>query len=237
MRPIRLIGTLVACLAATSCISQAKYDEAVDTAQLYQRQAHDSSEYIAQLQAENASLRTSMEQRPAMEEGVIDAAYTADIDERLASLQGLLNGMGQVSDQVTVLDVEGGYGFSVSDSVLFTSGSAEISQDGQALLIKLAGSIAQGDFERIWIRGHTDSDKVLKASTLQRYPHGNLQLSSDRSLQVAIILANRGGLPMSKMAIAGMGPTLPVASNDTPEGKSSNRRVEIFIIEDSAAAE
>ncbi|MDG1498982.1 MAG: OmpA family protein [Planctomycetota bacterium] len=236
MRPIRLIGTLVACLAATSCISQAKYDEAVDTAQLYQRQAHDSSEYIAQLQAENAGLRTSMEQRPAMEEGVIDAAYTADIDERLASLQGLLHGMGRGSDQVTVLDVEGGYGFSVSDSVLFTSGSAAISTDGQALLINLAGSIAQGDFQRIWIRGHSDSDKVTKPSTLERFPHGNLQLSSDRALEVAALLANRGGLPMSKMAIAGLGSSMPVASNDTPEGKSSNRRVELFIIEDSPAA-
>ncbi|MFT4709141.1 MAG: chemotaxis protein MotB [Bacteroidia bacterium] len=236
MRPIRLIGTLLACLAAASCVTQAKYDEALDTAQLYQRSAHDNAEYIAQLQAENAGLRSSMDESMPMQEGVIDAAYTADIDERLASLQGLLNGMGRGSDQVTVLDVEGGYGFSVSDSVLFTSGSAVISTDGQALLISLAGSIAKGDFQRIWIRGHSDSDKVTKASTLQRYPHGNLQLSSDRALEVAALLANRGGLPMSKMAIAGLGSSLPVASNATPEGKSSNRRVEIFVIEDSVEA-
>ena len=237
MRPIRLIGTLLTCLAAASCVTQAKYDEALDTATLYQRSAHDSSQYIAQLQAENASLRKSMDERVPMEEGVVDAAYTADIDERLASLQGLLHGMGRGSDQVTVLDIEGGYGFSVSDSVLFSSGSAAISADGQALLVKLAGSIAQGDFERIWIRGHSDSDKVTKPSTLQRYPHGNLQLSSDRALEVAALLANRGGLPMSKMAIAGLGPSLPVASNETPEGKKSNRRVEIFIIEESPQAE
>ena len=236
MRTQRLLGTLFACLAATSCVSQAKYDEALDTALLYQRDAHDNAEYIAQLQAENKGLRTSMDERGPLVEGVVDAAYTADIDERLASLQGLLSGMGRGSDQVTVLEIEGGYGYSLSDSVLFTSGSTAISTDGQALLLQMASSINQGEFQRLWIRGHSDSDKVTKASTLKRYPHGNLQLSSDRALEVAALLANRGGLPMSKMAIAGLGSSLPVATNETAEGKAENRRVEIFIIEDAAAA-
>jgi chemotaxis protein MotB len=237
MRSIRLIGVALACLTATSCISQAKYDDAVNTAQMYQRSAHDNAEYIAQLQAENASLKGAMENNPIIIEGVVDAAYTADIDARLASLRNLLAGTGHSSDEVTLLEVEGGYGFSMSDSVLFSSGSAQISSDGQALLTEMAKTIGAGAYERLWIRGHSDSDKVTKPATLKLYPKGNLQLSADRALEVAAILSERGGLDMAKMAIAGLGSSLPVASNETNEGKSANRRVEIFVIEDQTAGE
>lgn len=237
MSSYRIFGIVLACLAATSCVSQEKYDEAVTTAQMYQRSAHDNAEYIAQLQGENASLKMAMDKSGGMHEGVIDAAYTADIDERLASLQKLLAGSGYSKDEVTLLDIEGGYGFSMSASVLFPSGSAQVSSDGQELLVQMAKSIGTGSYERLWIRGHSDSDKVTKPATLKLYPHGNLQLSADRALEVATVLFAKGGLDKLKMAIAGLGSSLPVASNESPEGKSANRRVEIFVIENPTEGE
>lgn len=225
-----LCGLLVLPLA--SCVTQAKYDEALSTAQMYQRSAHDNEEYIAQLQAENQRLKGQM---GAFSEGVVDASYTEDIDARLAALRGMLSGMGQSSDAVTTFEVDGGYGYSMSSSVLFGSGSADVSTEGVGVLTGLAGEIGAGAYERIWIRGHTDGDKVTKASTLARFPAGNLDLSAQRALGVALLLS-KSGLPMNRLAVAGLGSSQPVAPNDTPEGKAKNRRVEIFVIEDAAVA-
>jgi flagellar motor protein MotB len=222
----------LSCFALASCVSQAKYDDALSTAQMYQRAAHDNDQYIAQLQGENQRLQ---QQLGAFEEGVVDASYAADIDDRLAALRGMLSGMGQSSDLVTTFVVDGGYGYSMESSVLFGSGSAEVSPEGRQVLAGLAKEIASGSFERIWIRGHTDSVPVKKPSTLERFPAGNLELSSARALGVAVLLAGQG-LPMDRLAVAGLGASQPVADNSTDAGKAQNRRVEIFVIEDAALA-
>ena len=230
MRLLRL-SALVATAALASCVSQAQYDEALASAQMYQRAAHDNEEYIAQLQAQNQRLQSQL---GAFEEGIVDAGYTADIDARLEALRGMLSGMGQASDAVTTFEVDGGYGYSMSSSVLFASGSADVSAEGRQVLSGLAGEIASGAYERIWIRGHTDSDPVKKASTLERFPAGNLQLSADRALAAAVLL-NQAGLPKDRLAVAGLGASQPAASNASAEGKAMNRRVEIYVIEDASA--
>ena len=103
MRLLRL-SALVATAALASCVSQAQYDEALASAQMYQRAAHDNEEYIAQLQAQNQRLQSQL---GAFEEGIVDAGYTADIDARLEALRGMLSGMGQASDAVTTFEVDG----------------------------------------------------------------------------------------------------------------------------------
>ena len=52
----------------------------------------------------------------------------------------------------------------------------------------------------------------------------------------ATVLLSQSGLPMDRLAVAGLGSSQPVAANSTAEGKAKNRRVEIFVIEDAAAA-
>ena len=230
MRLLRLLP--LAALALASCVSQAQYDEALATAELYQRAAHDNEEYIGQLQAENRRLE---QQLAGFEEGIVDAGYTADIDARLEALRGMLSGMGRATDTVTTFPVDGGYGYSMSDSVLFASGSDQVSPEGRALLTGLANEIAGGAFERVWVRGHTDGDPVKKPTTLERFPHGNLQLSAARAVEVGALL-RAAGLPEARVAVAGLGSSQPVASNTTAEGKAQNRRVEIYVIEDAAAA-
>lgn len=219
-----------ALLLFASCVSQARYDEAVETGQMYQRAAHDNAEYIAQLEAQ----LNNMDSLPMPSVDTIDASYTADIDARLENLRNMLQGMGHDVNEVTLFEVEGGYGYSMSDSVVFDSGSSELKPRGLELIQGMAQEIAGAPYVRIWIRGHTDSDKVSKASTLQRFPHGNIQLSSARALEVAMALRD-AGLPENKLAIAGLGASQPVAKNETAEGKAQNRRVEIFVIDEETA--
>ena len=220
------------CLTLGSCVTQAKYDEALATGQMYQREAHDNAEYIAQLEAERAKYEG---QQPAFEVDVVDAAYTEDIDARLASLRSMLSGIGHDVDEVSMFEVEGGYGYSMANSVVFSSGSAALSKDGRELIGAMAKEIAAKPYLRVWIRGHTDADPVKKPATLKNYPYGNIQLSSARALEVAMAL-KAGGLPSDKLAVAGLGSSQPVASNKTAAGKAQNRRVEIFVIDQTEAA-
>jgi chemotaxis protein MotB len=79
------------------------------------------------------------------------------------------------------------------------------------------------------VRGHTDSDPVVRPATLQKFPHGNLQLSAARAVEVASVLTASGGVPKDMVAVAGFGPYEPLVTNDSADNKRLNRRVEIFV--------
>ncbi len=220
-------GFAVVALVLSSCVTQRKYDEALDTAQFYQRQYHDLAQYQPELEAENERLRAQLD------DGVVvqDAAYTDDIDARMQELNRMLEGLGRESGDVTMFRAEGGYGYRVKDSILFDSGSDQIRAEGRELLLSIAGDLRQAAFERVWVRGHTDSDPVKRPETLQRYPHGNLQLSAARAIEVAALLRGQGGIDSKKIAIAGLGESEPLEKNDSATNKQRNRRVEIFVSE------
>jgi len=75
---------------------------------------------------------------------------------------------------------------------------------------------------RIVLRGHTDAVGA---------PDYNMQLSIERAQSVADYLVGEG-ISSDRMTIRGYGETQPIASNDTPEGKAKNRRVEFVLKED-----
>jgi chemotaxis protein MotB len=232
-------GSLAAAclLLGTSCVTQARYDESMQEVQLYQRGLQDLESYVGSLERENELLQGRL--RLFEEAGTIESSYTADIDERLAELQriasGITSGTGASPGDVTVLSVEGGWGLRLSDAVLFASGRCEILPEGREILVKMAGEIAGRPHQRIWVRGHTDSDRVVRPETRERFPHGNLQLSAARAVEVAAILREQEGIDPARIIVAGFGPNEPVAPNDSAENKGRNRRVEIFVIEDESA--
>lgn len=223
-----LAGLLAGALALTSasCVSSARYEEALTEAQFYQRGYQDLEAYQGQLNAELEQLRGTAGSASTIASGV-----TADIDSRLADLDRLARSIGALPADLEITPVDGGYMMRVSDSVLFDSGSAELRDEGRSLLIKSAKQIATSPFARIWVRGHTDSDPVKKPATLLKFPLGNLDLSLERAKHVAALLANEGGLAQSKLVVAGFGPSDPLVPNSSKLNKSRNRRVEIFVLE------
>ena len=221
-----------ATLLLASCVSQERYDEALQEARYYQRMYQDLEPAAGEIEAENARLRGQLELYE--NEHPVDASFTKDVDAKLAELERLAQGFGTAPGDVTVLQVQGGYGYRLADAVLFPSGSADLSPEGQALLQKLAADIATRPYERVWVRGHTDTDPIKKPETMEKFPT-NLHLSASRALTVAQDLI-ADGLPSQKVVVAGFGPNEPVASNTSADGKRQNRRVEIFVIEDEAIA-
>jgi flagellar motor protein MotB len=221
---------------SSACVAQTRYDEALAEVKYFQRQYQDLSSFHGQLEAENERLRGEL----ALREGTpIDSSATKEIDERLDRLKQLTEQIGTTSGaapgDVEFLSVEGGYGVRVTDAVLFDSGSDQIKPEGREILNKVAQQILSQPYQRIWVRGHTDTDPVVRPETLERFPRGNLQLSAARSIEVAVLLQEQGVRP-EKLVVAGFGPAESVAPNDSAENKRRNRRVEIFVIEDAALA-
>jgi chemotaxis protein MotB len=62
----------------------------------------------------------------------------------------------------------------------------------------------------------------------------NWELSSARSIAVMEILAQRFGIPKERMSVAGYADNFPVGSNDSPDGRSRNRRVDVVFLGEEA---
>ncbi|MDV3438523.1 DotU family type VI secretion system protein [Pseudomonas otitidis] len=105
---------------------------------------------------------------------------------------------------------------------LFASGSASIDDDFQPLLLRIAEAIRKVKGQ-VLVTGHSDNRPI---ATL-RYP-SNWKLSQDRAQQVMDVLAAKTGQP-ERFRAEGRSDTEPVASNDTADGRSRNRRVEITV--------
>jgi chemotaxis protein MotB len=75
------------------------------------------------------------------------------------------------------------------------------------------------------VEGHSDNVPIHNAAF-----NSNWDLSTARAMAVAMMLVNESGVDPKRMSIAGYGEYHPVASNDTPDGRRSNRRVDIVIV-------
>jgi chemotaxis protein MotB len=113
------------------------------------------------------------------------------------------------------------------DTILFESGSTEISKKGKALLLVIAESIRDLKDQNVMVAGHTDN-KPLGARLKKRFP-SNWELSSARAAAVARFLQLQGKLNPKKLSTCGYSYYQPVASNKTEKGRRQNRRIEIIL--------
>jgi chemotaxis protein MotB len=113
--------------------------------------------------------------------------------------------------------------FSLPDGVLFKAGSAEL-LPGAAKELDLLGNVLKTFKGYITIEGHTDNidSRGTKYST-------NWELSLARSLAVMNYFIKKHGFREKILYPVGMGSRRAIASNDTPDGRKKNRRVEFIL--------
>jgi len=105
-------------------------------------------------------------------------------------------------------------------AVLFATGESKLLPIAKQKLNRVAETILDmGDVPTLRVEGHTDSEGDAAM---------NMELSRQRAQSVAEHLATRG-IKRSKIEVVGRGESEPIASNDTPEGRANNRRVEIVV--------
>jgi chemotaxis protein MotB len=134
------------------------------------------------------------------------------------------------SNKVKVTQEERGIIISLASDAFFDPASARINiEETRAILIRLASLLNSSEVSRrkVRIEGHTDSVDVDPAGPWQ----DNWQLSSERARAVLRYLSDLG-VDERRFQVAGFADTVPVSSNNTPEGRAYNRRVDIVIIDE-----
>lgn len=151
------------------------------------------------------------------------------IDEQNQKVKNLLTNvenalLGFNSDELTVTQKNGKVYVALSDKLLFESGSAKVDKRGEEALAKLAEVLNKQTDIDVYIEGHTDSKPINTAQFKD-----NWDLSVIRATSVVRILTKQYGVNPLQIQPSGRGEFMPVASNETAEGRSRNRRTEIIM--------
>ncbi len=113
---------------------------------------------------------------------------------------------------------------SLSDNMLYKSGSYEISDRAGSTLSKIAKIITDYKDYDVLVEGNTDNVPISKPNI-----RNNWDLSALRASSVVQSLQNNFGVDPKRLTAGGRGEYNPIASNDTPDGRTMNRRTEIII--------
>jgi len=173
------------------------------------------SSAVAQLGAERSQVSQLGSQLAQTQSGL-----AAETDARKAAEARAARAMESLNKIAQVKEEARGMVITLSGQVLFVTGKSELLPAARDQLDQVAEALKdQGDVKPMVVEGYTDS--VGSDTT-------NQKLSKDRAESVRAYLVSKG-VPSDKITSVGKGKANPVASNDTPEGRANNRRVEIIV--------
>lgn len=102
--------------------------------------------------------------------------------------------------------------------IYFDTGKADVKPESDATLKEISKLLDQDPKLKLYVVGHTDNQGGLEM---------NMDLSRRRAASVVQVLTSKYAVAASRLSPQGDGPTAPVGSNDTEEGRAKNRRVEL----------
>lgn len=144
----------------------------------------------------------------------IGGAVGSTLDAQAADLRQNVN-----NPNVGIVNTGSELLVTLPEAITFATDSAVLSISAQRDIAALAQNLLKYPNSLVRVVGHTDSTGPLQH---------NMDLSQRRAQSVANVLTNNA-VPARRIATSGVGPTQPVASNATVEGRAANRRVEITI--------
>ena len=135
------------------------------------------------------------------------------MDNQAKEMQAVLSEQDRLRQEQERLNV------TMASDILFTSGSSSLYPGGRDKLRQFAGVLNRYPRTTIQITGHTDS---------RGSEQSNNALSLARANSVRDELT-ANGVSASRVSVRGVGASVPMATNETPEGRAQNRRVEIVV--------
>ncbi|MGA2050931.1 MAG: OmpA family protein, partial [Terracidiphilus sp.] len=111
-----------------------------------------------------------------------------------------------------------GAGHVIVNGILFDTGKADVKPESDAALKEVTKLLKGHPAMKVYVVGHTDNVGGLAA---------NMDLSKRRAASVVQLLTTKYGISAAQLQSYGDGPYAPVASNDSEDGRSLNRRVEL----------
>jgi chemotaxis protein MotB len=249
MKTLKRLTPILAGLLVAGCVSQGRYDQAMDDAEHALANADRETaraqararELEQELNAAQGTLESERGQRASLEAQEKQLADSIDADkakldeltraraaaESRAALfrevAAKLSHMVETGDLAVVLR-DGRMVIRLPDDVLFDSGSVEIKPRGRAALHAVASVLKPLAGERHFqVAGHTDNVPIGRAPYAS-----NWDLSTARAVRVVKFLLDDGVTP-GALSAAGYADVDPVASNGTADGRHKNRRTEITL--------
>ncbi|MCB1326014.1 MAG: OmpA family protein [Spirochaetales bacterium] len=211
----------------TACVvSQTRYDEL--QAELDQTRADlaERDEQLANIVRERSALQESVEQ---MTEALATVrARNAEAARRMQSYQDLLARFRSLIDagRLQVKIERGRMVVVLPSDVLFRSGDAFLSPDGQRAVREITAVLVTITEREFQVEGHTDNVPIRTAL----YP-SNWELSTARAVNVVKTMIEAGMAP-GNVSAAGYGEYRPTLPNTSEENRRANRRIEIVVVPD-----
>lgn len=144
----------------------------------------------------------------------------------LALVVSLKKSLGDLNDTDVVVNVEKSVVFiSLSDKMLFKSGSTELSTRAREVLSKVATVLNDKPDMEVLVEGHTDNVPISRDCIKD-----NWDLSAMRATTIARVLQQEYQVAPSRITAGGRSEYVPLVDNDTPEHRSTNRRIRIVIL-------
>jgi chemotaxis protein MotB len=204
--------------------------EAEDKARLakeHEQLQQEQSQLSANLDEERKRLKAEAEDKARLEQ---ERAAKEDEIRRLTKTQEELSR--SLKDEIakgniTIQQVRDRLTINMVDRVLFDSGRADIKPAGVKVLKQVSDVLSKVGDKQIRIEGHTDNVPI--STKLQDKFKTNWELSTARATIVVRYLIDQGGVQREVLSAVGYADTHPIASNDSEQGRSSNRRIEIVL--------
>jgi chemotaxis protein MotB len=232
----RIAGSVfAAAVLATGCVSKGDYEklEADKTKQIdaLQGQVKSLQQQKTDLEQQQTDLRNQVVDLSKQQAQLVSAnkQTQTQYDALVRNLtEEVKKGELQVRQYKDMLTVD------VAEQLFFDSGKAQLKDSGKEVLKKVGDALKGYEDKMIRVVGHTDNVPISGA--LQKTFPSNWELSVARATTVVRYLQDVG-VPPERMTATGRAQYAPIASNDTPEGRRKNRRIEITLVDRSAAQE
>lgn len=242
MKPmaIKMAGLLAVVFLLSSCVSTKKYDEALGTIQNAESRYLALADDYEALQSEKQRLEASTSEALKKKERELaeKERMLADREEKVKELRALQQAQKDAvealkqevcsalkcftPDELKVNVREGKLYVSMSDKLLFPSGSDQMNERGQMAVEMLSAVLSNSDLE-IVVEGHTDDVPIHNGTNKD-----NWDLSVHRATTVTREMIDNGISP-KRIIAGGRGEYKPVDSNESAEGRKQNRRTEIVL--------
>ena len=194
-------------------------------------------ELLAKLEAKEKSMAAEQERLNKLK-AELDAsskrlseleAYIAAKDATMKTLKDKLSKALNAFEGkgLTVEQKNGKVYVSMENKLLFQTGSWAVGAEGKTAVVAVGKVLADNPDISVLIEGHTDDDKIL--GNIGGGIENNWDLSTKRATAIVNILSENKGVKKDNLTAAGRGEYAPLMSNDTPEGKAKNRRIEIIL--------
>jgi chemotaxis protein MotB len=193
-------------------------------------------ELLAKLEAKEKALAAEQDRlNKLMADFNERSQRVAELEEMMASKEASMKKLKETLSKalnafegkgLTIEQKNGKVYVSMENKLLFQTGSWAVGAEGKKAVVEVGKVLAQNPDISVLIEGHTDNDKFAGA---MGQIENNWDLSTKRATAIVNILSENKAINKQSLTAAGRGEFAPIASNETAEGKSKNRRIEIIL--------